>query len=77
MAFTQEQFDALIGRLEDFARQQPATYKLRVRLLALLGYVYIFSIIGVSSGKTGLLGAEGGAILPRTTFLCHRNCATW
>lgn len=38
---TQEQFDALVERLEIFARQQPINYKLRVGLLAALGYGYI------------------------------------
>lgn len=45
MAVTQQQFDALIQRLENVARRQPALYKLRVGLLALLGYAYIFSVL--------------------------------
>jgi Zn-dependent protease with chaperone function len=45
MAVTQQQFDALIQRLENVARRQPALYKLRVGLLALLGYAYIFSLL--------------------------------
>ncbi len=43
MGVTEQQFDALIQRLENVARRQPALYKLRVGLLALLGYAYIFS----------------------------------
>lgn len=45
MAVTQQQFDALIQRLESVARRQPGLYKLRVGLLALLGYAYIFSVL--------------------------------
>ena len=53
MAFNQEQFDALVNRLEGLARRQPAIYKLRVGLLAVLGYGYIFLVLG------GLLAAFG------------------
>ncbi|MBW4497647.1 MAG: M48 family metalloprotease [Oscillatoria princeps RMCB-10] len=45
MAITEQQFDALIQRLENVARRQPGLYKLRVGLLALLGYAYIFSVL--------------------------------
>ncbi len=45
MAVTQQQFDALIQRLENLARRQPGRYKLRVGLLALLGYAYIFCVL--------------------------------
>ncbi|MBD2093833.1 M48 family metalloprotease [Trichocoleus sp. FACHB-591] len=45
MAWTEEKFEALIQRLEKLARQQPATYRMRVGLLAVLGYVYIFAVI--------------------------------
>lgn len=44
MSLNQEQFDTLIHKLEVFARKQPNAYKLRVALLATLGYVYIFAI---------------------------------
>ncbi|HAX74761.1 MAG TPA: peptidase [Cyanobacteria bacterium UBA11372] len=47
MAMRQEQFDALVQRLENFARQQPGIYKLRVGLLAVLGYAYIFFVLAV------------------------------
>ena len=47
MAMRQEQFDALVQRLENFARQQPGIYKLRVGLLAVLGYAYIFLVLAV------------------------------
>nr|WP_172642165.1 M48 family metallopeptidase [Cylindrospermum stagnale] len=45
MALNPEQFDTLVSRLESFARQQPAIYKLRVFLLAALGYAYIFGTL--------------------------------
>lgn len=57
IVMTQEKFDALVKRLEDLARKQPATYKLRVGLLAVLGYAYIFLILA------GLLAAFGVIVL--------------
>lgn len=47
MAQTQEQFEALVKHLEGLARRQPRTYRLRVALLAALGYVYIFSVLAL------------------------------
>jgi Zn-dependent protease with chaperone function len=46
MALNQEQFEALVKRLETFARDQPKNYRLRVGLLAALGYAYLFLILG-------------------------------
>ncbi|MBD2042757.1 M48 family metallopeptidase [Microcoleus sp. FACHB-672] len=57
MAITQPQFDALIQRLEKFAHQQPALYKLCVALLAMLGYAYIFTILALLLAILGLLVA--------------------
>lgn len=45
-----EQFGAFVQKLERFARQQPKAYKLRVGLLATLGYAYIFLILTVLLG---------------------------
>ncbi|WP_016949070.1 M48 family metallopeptidase [Anabaena sp. PCC 7108] len=42
MALNQEEFDTLVTSLQQYAQQQPGSYKLRVGLLALLGYGYIF-----------------------------------
>ncbi|MCL1464224.1 M48 family metallopeptidase [Argonema galeatum] len=61
---TQEQFDVLVQRLEGFARQQPASYKLRVGLLAALGYAYIFLIL---AGLIALL-----AVLVLLVLVSHR-----
>ncbi|MGK7871773.1 MAG: M48 family metalloprotease [Xenococcaceae cyanobacterium] len=40
----QEKFDALVEGIERYARQQPNYYKLRVALLAALGYAYILFV---------------------------------
>ena len=47
MNMDQEKFDAMIKRLEELAKRRPNAYKLRVFLLALLGYGYIFSIAAI------------------------------
>jgi Zn-dependent protease with chaperone function len=44
---TDTQFDALVGRLEQQARQNPAGYKRRVLLLALLGNAYVGAVVAV------------------------------
>ncbi|WP_155749496.1 M48 family metallopeptidase [Scytonema sp. UIC 10036] len=48
MTLNQKQFDILIQKLEVFARKQPSGYKLRVALLATLGYAYIFAILAAT-----------------------------
>lgn len=55
MAFNQEEFDTFVKRLEVFARQKPGIYKLRVGLLAVLGYAYIFSILAGLLAVLGLI----------------------
>jgi len=52
MAMTDEVFIALVKRLEGEAARRPRRYKLRVLLLALLGYVYI---LGILAGTLALL----------------------
>src|SRR5258708_4431800 len=42
---TQQEFDALVFRLEQVARSRPRSYALRVLLLALLGNAYICAIL--------------------------------
>ncbi|HEY9725797.1 MAG TPA: peptidase, partial [Chroococcales cyanobacterium] len=61
---TREEFDALIQQLETYAQRQPTSYKLRVGLLAILGYGYIFLILA------GLLAAL--AILALIVVYSHR-----
>jgi Zn-dependent protease with chaperone function len=42
---TSEQWDALVRRLEDQAKENPGGYRLRVGLLAALGYAYILAAL--------------------------------
>ncbi len=44
---SQEEFDRLVGRLEAFAASHPRLYKLKVGLLAAVGYAYIFGALAV------------------------------
>ena len=57
MGITQEQFDTLVGKMEDFSKSNPGNYRLRVALFALLGYAYIFLIL------LGLLAFVGLIVL--------------
>ena len=63
MAITQEQFDTLVGKLEDFSKSNPKNYRLRVALWATLGYAYIFLILA------GLLALIGLVVL----FIVYSN----
>jgi Zn-dependent protease with chaperone function len=54
---THEQFDALVEKLERFAHKQPASYRVRVGLLAALGYAYLILILG------GLLALVGSLVM--------------
>jgi Zn-dependent protease with chaperone function len=45
--FTQEQFDALVARLEGDARDNPRHYRLRVTAFALLGYAYLGAMLAL------------------------------
>lgn len=51
----QEQFDALVQKTEKYVRREPAQYRLRVGLLAVLGYAYIFSVLALLSGMVWAL----------------------
>src|SRR5271167_4520804 len=51
----QEQFEALVRRLETYARAHPRRYKLRVALLAGLGYIYLLLVLVALFVATGLL----------------------
>jgi Zn-dependent protease with chaperone function len=42
---TPETFDALVQDLEQYSQRNPQMYKLRVGLLALLGYAYLFLVV--------------------------------
>jgi Zn-dependent protease with chaperone function len=47
MAMTNERFDEMVQHLEILAKKEPAKYRLRVALLALLGYAYIALVLAV------------------------------
>ncbi len=49
MAITQERFDRLVSKLEEFSQSHPRSYRLRVALFAALGYSYIFMLLAVLS----------------------------
>lgn len=53
----QEEFDRLAGRLEAFAASHPRLYKIKVGLLALAGYAYVFAILAVVAALLAALGA--------------------
>lgn len=42
-----EDFDDRVRSLEEFARQHPKRYRMNVLLLGLVGYIYIFGILGL------------------------------
>jgi Zn-dependent protease with chaperone function len=56
MALTQEQFDALVLKLEHEAERNPAGYKLKLGAFACLGYLYVLGVLAV------LIVASGGLI---------------
>ena len=49
-----ERFEALVHRLEDLSRQRPRLYRLRVFLLAALGYSYILGMLGLVLATTAV-----------------------
>ncbi len=44
----EKEFIALVERLEVYEREQPAAYRLRVALLAALGYLTLFGVLGLT-----------------------------
>lgn len=42
------QFEQLVRRLEAYARKHPTPYKLKVALVAPLGYAYVLAVLGVA-----------------------------
>jgi len=51
----QKEFEDLVKRLELSSRKNPSVYKLRVALLAALGYLFLFSILASSAGLVALV----------------------
>lgn len=69
MPMTQERFEGMIRRLETYAAKHPGAYRLRVGLLAALGYAYVLLmlalVVGLTLGVIVLMfkyGVRGGAI---------------
>lgn len=54
---TDDQFNQMVERLEGEARKNPYGYRLRVALLAALGYAYILFVLVIILILTALLGA--------------------
>jgi Zn-dependent protease with chaperone function len=52
---TRERYDALVARTEQYARQHPVAYRIRLGLLALFGYAYIWLILALILGLLALL----------------------
>lgn len=82
---TNQEFDALVARLEEQARQNPTAYKLRVFLLALLGYGYLgamvalilFLLVASIASVAFLKGAAVKLIIPIGAFLWVVLRAMW
>ncbi len=82
---TNEQFHSLVARLEDQARRNPRTYKLRVFLLAVLGYGYLGAVAGaalvlflLALGSIAVLkGAAIKLVVPLGAFLWVVLRALW
>lgn len=55
MSMTQAQFEKLVKKLDKIAYEHPQKYKLRVKLLANLGYAYIILLVILSLGLIGFL----------------------
>jgi Zn-dependent protease with chaperone function len=71
---TQEQFEALVGDLEDQADRNPGLYRLKLGAFASLGYVYIVGILGLLIGAVAGLGyvvvtgGSGGLAFAKIAF---------
>jgi tetratricopeptide (TPR) repeat protein len=66
------EFDAVVDRAEQYARDNPAAYRLQVVGLGLLGYAYVSVILaGLIAGMVllGYLALHGGAILAAKLFV--------
>jgi Zn-dependent protease with chaperone function len=66
MEMTRERFDALVAELEIDAAENFSNYKLRVLLLAILGYAYIFFILALI---VAIIGGLIGLIFLRQTLI--------
>ena len=67
MRFTYEKFERLVRREEEYARRHPTRHRVRLALLAALGYAYVLLVLGLAVGGVGLavwVAIGGGMILP-------------
>jgi Zn-dependent protease with chaperone function len=55
VAFTNDEFDALVARLQADAKADPAGYRRRVLLLTLAGFAYLFVLLAVVAGGLGAI----------------------
>jgi Zn-dependent protease with chaperone function len=55
MSLTEEKFVQLVQRLEIYAQYKPSNYKIRVGLLAILGYAYIWLIVTSDRLNSGII----------------------
>src|SRR5207249_12018112 len=65
---TREQYHALVERVEEYAQRHPEAYKIRLGLLALFGYAYIWLMLAVIAAVLALLvllaeTLSGGAVM--------------
>ncbi len=47
---SEKQFEQLVRRLETYAQTHPTRYKLKVALVAALGYAYVLAVLGLALG---------------------------
>jgi len=69
---SEKQFEQLVRRLESYALQHPTPYKLKVALVAALGYAYVLAILGLALAVSAWLALslkDGGAHLSSTKLL--------
>ncbi|BAZ14776.1 Zn-dependent protease with chaperone function-like protein [Calothrix sp. NIES-4071] len=62
-----EQFDVIVQKIEKYARQNPSYYRLRVFLLALLGYAYIGFVFLLMCG--GIWGLRSLVVSTQSDYL--------
>jgi hypothetical protein len=67
------QFEQLVRRLEAYAQKHPTQYKLKVALVAALGYAYVLAVLGlalaVGAWLMHLLKDEGSSHLSSIKLL--------
>lgn len=67
---SKEQFDVIVQQIERYARQNPSYYKLRVFLLAILGYAYIAFVFLLMCG--GMWALRSLVVSTQSDYLVER-----